>query len=88
MLQAMVLDIASNATLTVYAEVMQFNVTNLKFVTYIMTALSQNLSMKLCKIPISPGFVQNMTFFYFSDSFFTDKSFMENQNSFDLLAKD
>ena len=74
--------------MTVYAEVMQFNVTNLKFVTYIMTALSQNLSMKLCKIPISLGFVQNMTFFIFRIHSLPINYSWKNQNSFDLLAKD
>ena len=62
--------------------------TNVKCGFPIFAPSSQNLSTNLCKTQIAPAFVLNLTFFNFSDSFFTDQSNLENQNMFDLLAKD
>ena len=53
-----------------------------------MDALSsQNLSMKLWKIQIVPGFAKIVTFFNFSDSFFDEQLNLENQITFDPLKK-
>ena len=90
------LDIAQTAKLTAdYAAVLfwkiirQFSVTVVRC-GFTMDALSSlNLSMKLCKTQIIPGFAQHVNFFNFSDSFFffDDQLNLENQNRFDTLTK-
>ena len=50
-----------------------------------MTAL---LSLKLCEIRlVVPGFVPNVIFFNFPDSFFSEQLKLEGQNRFISLAK-
>ena len=65
---------------------MQFNVTNVKC-GFTMTALSSLVfSMKLCKIQVVHGFAQNVIFFNFSDSFFSEQLNLEDQNRTISLA--
>ena len=87
------LGIAPTAKLTVvyvvvlfYMVTKQSNVTNVKCGFTINAPLSQNLNLILLKTQTAPGFVQNVIFFNFSDSFFTDQLNLENENRFDQLA--